>query len=210
MTALATLTDVAAVAQAVPTADQSRVTRLIEIVSARVQRYTGQTITAVAGDVVTITPHDGELRLPQRPVTAVASVVIGGTTIDATLYEAKANGVLKRRAPTAAGVDSQFGFLASGWPVNGEWPWPPLATTVTYSHGYATVPDDLAGVVAEVVASRWLGGSRRAEGKTGENIDGYGESWATPRAAMESAWEPEHKDILDSYRRAGFASVRIG
>jgi hypothetical protein len=204
---LATVDDVAAVSRDVPDADQARVTRLIELVSARVQRYTGQTIEAVADDVVTITPHDGDLRLPQRPVTAISSIVVRGDTLDPTLYTFTAGGVVRRTAPGTAGAGA-FG-ISSGWPASGEWPWPPLATIVTYDHGYATIPDDLVSVVAELAAQSWLGGDRAAEGKIGESIDGYSESWYR-RASPTTAWDPAHKAILDSYRRAGFASLRTG
>jgi len=208
MPSLATIDDVAAVAQPVPDGDAERVERLLELVTAWVQRYTGQTFFAVENDVVTLTPHDGVLRLPQRPVTAVHSVSIGDSLIAPSQYECDVGGNMRRLSPTAAGIDSQFSGLAGSWPISGEWPWPPHRTTIDHDHGYTDMPGDLVLVVAEVVAERWLAGPRIAERKTGESIDGYSLSWAAGNGP--TTWSPPHRQILDSYRRSGFASLRLG
>jgi hypothetical protein len=201
MSTLATIDDVAAVAQPVPDGDAERVERLLELVTAWVQRYTGQTFFAVENDVVTLTPHDGVLRLPQRPVTAVHSVAIGDSTIDPSQYECSAGGHMRRLSTS---TDSPAG----SWPISGEWPWPPQRTTIDHDHGYDDIPGDLVLVVAEVVAERWLAGPRIAERKTGESIDGYSLSWAA--GSGPTTWSPPHRQILDSYRRSGFASLRLG
>lgn len=212
--ALASTEDVAAVSTSVPQSDVARVTRLIEMVSGHVVNYTGQEFVRVVDDTITITPHDGELRLPQRPVTAVSSVTIGGTLIDPSQYTWQSNGIMRRTSPQSWAADSQFAFAGpSGWPIDGEWPWPPIATTIVHTRGYAAgdYPPEIAMVVAEKVAAKWLSGQRNAEGVQSESIDGYSQTFAKiAHISAGNAWDPEHKDILDDYRRAKFASLRLG
>jgi hypothetical protein len=215
MTALATISDVqAVVAQTVDVADIGFVTRVIEMASARVIRYTGQQFLVTSNDTVVMHPHDGELRLPQRPVTSVTSVTVGTTLITSTAYEVHSNGYLRRTLPFILTPDAQFGVngitqqYGMQWPANGEFGWPPFPTTVVYTHGYAAVPDDVAGVIAELVAAKYWGGLRQASGLVSEAIDTYKETYFRNEPTTE--WMPAHKKILDSYRRSGFASVRLG
>lgn len=218
MTALAELSDVEAVTSRSiqDPADITNVERLIELVSAAAIRRTGQQIIQVVNDVVTVHPHDGVARLPQHPVTAISSIVVRGLTVDAALYEFQANGYLRRLSPIGwnAGFDSGLGWATTemynptGAPID-EWGWPPLPMTITYTHGYpaGSFPDDLAMVVAEVAAAKWLGGERAATGVITESIDTYRVGYY--KSAPIGAWLPEHKEILDSYRRSKFASVRM-
>lgn len=213
MTSLADITDVEAVSKAVPTDDRPRVLRLIEMVSARAVTYTGQIFEYVEDDEITLVPHDGVLRLPQRPVLAT-SIVINGSTIDPSVYTVDAStGIVRRLSPTLAGPDSTFACLTGSWPIDGEWPWPPNTTYVTYSHGYpdGVWPADVSMVVAEKVAAKWLSGQRMAEGLGSESIDGYAATYpALAHVTAGNAWDPEHAEILDHYRRAKFTSVRLG
>src|SRR5215471_14410930 len=137
---LCTITDVEAVSQPVPATDQARVTRLIELVSARVVRYTSQRFVEET-ETITVWPHDGVLRLPQLPVTDVASVVLGGTTLAASAYTFAVNGYLQwTPAWSVNGWD--WGPATWDWPsLNyARWPveniWPYVPTDVTYTHGY--------------------------------------------------------------------------
>ena len=210
--ALASVSDVEAVSKEVPASSTASVIRLIEMVSARVAKYTGQHFDLVVADSVTITPHDGILRLPQRPVTALTSVTVGSSLLSSTLYTWTSSGIIRRTSPTILAPDSQFGALTGAWPVDGEWPWPPIATTVVYTHGYANqdYPADIAMVVAEKVAKKWLSGVREAEGTTSESIDGYAAAYQLSHVTAGKAWDPEHKEILDAYRRSKLASLRLG
>lgn len=193
-TALATVTDVEDIAGPVPSASHDRIDRLIAKVSAMVRRYTGQTFDAVEGDVVTIRPRNGYLRLPQRPVTAVTSVTIDATALDPAGYAFTVNGNLSLVNPTLWDLATQGSV---------EWLWPPVPVTVTYDHGYAEPPLDLSMVVAERVATMWRFG---VDGTAAEAIDGYSAHYQRPTGG---AWTPEHKMVLDSYRRSGAASLRL-
>lgn len=207
--ALASIQDVEAVSKPVPAADSARVVRLIEMVSANVRRYTGQSFTE-ATTTESIQPHDGILRLSQRPVTAVSAVTSNGTTLDADAYTFTENGYVRR---------TWDGFSAAAWPAtstldaSGELGWPPVPMTVAYTHGYpaGSSPADISMVIAEKVAVKWISGLRVAEGTASESIDGYSQSFANlAHISAGNAWDPEHKEILDSYRRSGFASLRLG
>jgi hypothetical protein len=109
----------------------------LDIASSVVVARTGQTFEAVAGDVVTLDTHFSEdVRLPQRPVTAVTSVVtrhLGETTTTArtlnTDYEVRGDRLR--------------------WVGIGTWPY---EVTVTYDHGYAEIPNDVKGATLAVAA----------------------------------------------------------
>lgn len=202
MPALATIADVEAVSRPVPPGDVVRVTRLIDLVSAHVVRYTGQRFEEET-ETITAWPHDGVLRLPQQPVTTVAGVVMAGATLAPSTYTFTTNGYLYR-APAM-----------TGWAVNGSdyWPgcgWPSVAFDINYTHGYPVgdYPDDVALVVAETVAGKWQSGASQASRLTSETIDGYAQTWATPGGDGD-AWLPAHQQILDTYRRSGSVSVRL-
>lgn len=193
MAALATVDDVADVIGPIPEAAATRVSNLLDKVSASVRRYTGQTFDAVTDDVVRVWPRDGYVRLPQRPVTAVSSVVIYGTAMAEGSYEFTANGYLRPLAPL---------LWDNGWECP-DWLWPSTPVTVTYDHGGGS-PPDIALVVAQKAGALYRFG---VEGTQAEAIDGYSATYRAPGAG--AAWTPDQKMILDSYRRSGLASVRL-
>jgi hypothetical protein len=118
--------------------DLSRMQAFLASASALIRRYTGQTLSQVVNDVVVIQPSNslttgqfyplpgaayGEtIFLPQRPVTAISSVVSNSVTITA------------------------YGFTSAGllYRTDGL-PWT-YATTVTYTHGYAETTDEYAAI----------------------------------------------------------------
>ena len=80
MVSLATSADLEArLGRDLTDAEATRVDALLADASAMIRAYTGQTFALVEDDEVTLRGSGGTIRLPQRPVTAVASVVaIGG------------------------------------------------------------------------------------------------------------------------------------
>lgn len=198
MAPLATVADVADIAGTVPAADITRVENLIDKVSAVVRRYTGQLFDLVADDIVRVRPYDGIVRLPQRPVVTVSEVSAQTVPLDAGTYEWTENGYLRPIVPSTAAWWSEASF-------DGNWRWPAAWLDVTYTHGYADVPADLALVVAEKAGRLYRFGTDNAV--TAENIDGYSATY--DRAGGAGPWSPEHKAVLDSYRRSGAASLRL-
>jgi hypothetical protein len=112
----------------------------LRIATQAVRTWTGQQITA-GESTVELYPQSGVVLLPELPVGEVTEVTADGEPVEWWLKGAK-HGVLL------------VGRLGVYVVEAGERWWPPKVT-VTYSHGYEDVPDDVKGVVLEV-ASRTL------------------------------------------------------
>lgn len=109
----------------------------LDIATSIVIARTGQTFAVVTGDTVTLDTHGGEdVFLPQRPVTAVASVVTRERGSTATTTR-------------TLNVDYERRGDRLRWVGVGYWPY---EVTVTYTHGYATIPDDVKGTTLAVAA----------------------------------------------------------
>ncbi len=101
----------------------------LEAATATIHAYTGQTLTLVTDDQVTLT-GPGPLWLPQVPVVTVTAVTVDSVLLAATNYEW-----------------TVYGRLASGW--RGRWSG---NVVVTYTHGYDSVPYDIRAVCWQVAA----------------------------------------------------------
>jgi hypothetical protein len=139
MDLLADLDDVAALlGRDLDDAEVGMALRLLELASDGVRSHTGQVFDFVADDTVTIEPDlEGHLWLPQRPVTAVTSVTVMGTTLGPTAYGWARDGLLAH----------------SYWSGNAQVPWTLYPATVVYSHGYTELPGDVRLATAELVAT---------------------------------------------------------
>lgn len=101
-------------------ADLARMQLLLRLASAEIRAYTGQVLSTVAADVVTLGPTAKRtLYLPERPVTAITTVLVSGVAV--TAYSFTEDGNIVHGATPAA-------YSQESWP-NGA--------TVTYDHGYA-------------------------------------------------------------------------
>ncbi|HEY5987758.1 MAG TPA: hypothetical protein VIV12_15490 [Streptosporangiaceae bacterium] len=116
--------------------DLARMQMMLELASASIRRYCGQTLSPVDNDVVVLEPIERDtLVLPERPVTAVSSVLIN--TIPSV--------VTTNYRFTRAGLIHELSglFWSSG-------------ATVTYNHGYAESTDEYKAIkgVCMAAASR--------------------------------------------------------
>jgi hypothetical protein len=172
---LATLEDVEAVlGRDLTDGEFLRVDRLLAMASKKVRTHTGQFFEVVENDLLELVPDAwGQVRLPQRPVTAVASVSVDGETMDADGYTWTAQGALSR--------------------TYGYW-WTPV--TVTYTHGYDTIPDDVAQVVAELVVAQF---ATPPGGVRSETIGGYSVSYGGSTGELTDV----HKSVLVPYMHLG-------
>lgn len=136
----ATTADLAAYLQREPFAAGTETTSAqlaLDIASSVVVARTGQEFVAKTDDTITLDTHGEDVVfLPQRPVTAVTAVTTrerGSTiTTDWTLntdYEVRGDRLR--------------------WVRGGVWPY---EVTVTYSHGYQAIPDDVKGATLAVAA----------------------------------------------------------
>ena len=137
--------------------DLSRMQQHLEMASANIRRYTGQTLSTVAGDVVVLPAlQRTSLVLPERPVTAIASVVANGVTLSSsTDYWFTRAGVLHSGTMTVEGTFWSYG------------------ATVTYSHGYAEGSDEyeaIKSVCLEAAARAFTLNERSASEAMGSTL----------------------------------------
>lgn len=120
--------------------------RAIAEATAAIKNWCHQEIELVAGDVVAfdVGPGRRKLFLPELPVVSVASVVEDGEILTGDEeYQLGNYGILYRVSA----------YWASGIQI----------VTVTYSHGYATLPDDVVGVCVRAAARAFQAGLRSAD-----------------------------------------------
>lgn len=165
-----------------------RVEALIADVSAAVRSYTGQQILeATTTDRLRV--HRGTVRLPQRPVTAVSAV----EDIDGNASDYTWDG-LDRLNYVGTGTLNRFDY--------DYFRLTPAVVDVTYTHGYDTTPDDLVGVVSQIVI-RALSVDIDRSAIQQETIAGYSYSLGGAAGAGAYGLLLGERQILDRYRRTG-------
>lgn len=175
--------------------EDTQVLLAIEEASAVIKNYCNQKIEQVSDDTILL---DGtgstKLFLPELPVVSITSVKVDGVLLDPTYYALAENGVLWRK----------YGV----WTVGAQ------NIEVTYTHGYASIPEDIKGVCyrsasrlyqAQLKAKRqdfmsglqsvsvgdWSETYENAGGSSGESDKGV----SAARTLLMS-----EKDILNKYR----------
>lgn len=185
--ALATTDDLEARLGRELTAEEAgRAEAILADASAAVRSYTRQEFTS-RESTVRLLPRDGRLLLPQRPVTAIDSV----EDIDANAVSFEWDGLDEIRIR---------GFVGDGFEVDLLDPYRARPIDVTYTHGFAEVPDDIVSVVCSV-ALRALSRAGEDSGFTGERLGNYSYTLASP--AGVSAILEDERSILNGYRRPG-------
>jgi hypothetical protein len=169
--ALATVQDLEArLGRDLTPTEANRAETLLGDASALVRSYTRQTFDLVEDDELVLRPVGVELRLPQRPVTAVASVAaVGGhdTIPDIPLTGWTFDGI---DIVNVDGIDSNVWVsLPAWWEDHGGHP---DTYRVVYTHGYATVPPEVVTVVCAMVL-RTLTAPSPVEGMVSERIGQY-------------------------------------
>lgn len=127
-------------------AQMASASRALTAATAAIRNYTKQTLELVEDDEATFDGHGGaRLLLPELPVVSVSAVVEDGETLVAgTDYKLGAHGILHR--------------------IGGKkWAEGLQNITVTYTHGYGTIPDDIADVCARAASRVYQLGLRSAE-----------------------------------------------
>jgi len=170
MADLITQTDVAARMGPLNASQLQRVDALIKDASA-LARLEAPWLETTADDEVVLQVNNGKLTLPARPVTKITSVhLVGIPTPGADLP-------LPAGSWAFDGIDTITLSTDGGWMVNFPEAWwdgdGPGTARVVYSHGFTVTPDEIVGVVANMVI-RVLASPSLVEGLTGENIGQYG------------------------------------
>jgi hypothetical protein len=176
---------------------------LLADASAKIRRYTRQAFDFVADDEVVLRGPGGEIRLPQRPVVDVTSVVaVGGQGLpDVTL----ADWLWDHLDTVRIGTGNYIINLPEVWWDDDGYPG---TYRVTYSHGYEEVPADVVAVACAMVL-RTLTNPSLAGGVTGETIGPYSYRLDTPGGGLSVALTKADQDELVSYRlKVGQIRVR--
>ena len=163
------------------TANDADLLLLIAAVTKRMQNYIGREIVAGSEAAEDQTPGGWSAYMLTRhfPIVSVTSITIGGSVLPSAEYR----------------VDNGAGTLVRTTEVDGpEIAWSPTRTLTAYSHGYASIPEDLAHAATEEVGHAFSqakpGGDRLGDeaqsGDTGGTV-GYVEAGFLPQtvATME-------------------------
>ena len=182
---LATAEDVEArTGQTFTGTDLTRIDVLLRDASAAVRSYTGQQISS-GSSTIKVDPNGRNiLRLPQRPVIDVTSVVDYNSVAVAFLWDGVTLQV--RRPNAAATFDDAPSFRTT-------------MLTVVYEHGYTENPPDVVAIVCSMVA-RAFGLNPLDAGRQSETIEGYAYTIGSAGAAGAMGLLPDERAILDRYR----------
>lgn len=208
MTALACVSDVETRLGRTFTGDEAgRVQVLLDDASALIQSYTRQSFAPPTASTIVLRESAGVIRLPKRPVTAVASVVLIGLngTPDITVVGWGWDGL---DVVDVSGWDSVMVNLPE-W-VNDR-SWLPATYRVTYTHGYPAVPAGIVALACAIVG-RTMAAPSAASGVTSETIGSYSYRTAEPGMGVTVALTAADKAFLDDagYRpKAATTQVRL-
>lgn len=148
MTAFATAADFADLLGITLTnAQNTRATNLLGRASQRIREAVGKTIDETTETYTRPGTSDERILLPETPVISVASVAIDGTQIS-TWYLA-GNEIVR------------YGFnlvdrVLTDYPYGGGFGWEQQTLTITYTHGYATIPEICRSIALEMVRRAWM------------------------------------------------------
>lgn len=188
---LATSSDVVGrLGRALTTEETAKIAALILDASSSVVAYTGQTF--LEAETTALLPiRNRAVRLPLRPVTAVSTVI-----------DQFGNSLPFIWIPTDTTVTLASSTWINAFELN-ILPWTRISkANVTYTHGYADVPDDVIGITCQVVGRALaVPMSESAYVTVSESITNYSETTTTagPRGGAFGLL-PDEKRILDRYR----------
>lgn len=175
--------------------DEDRAQLLLDLATGAIQRFTRQTIELVEDDEVTLAGNwTGALVLPQVPVvdvTAVELVDVETLTVDED-YIWDGQRTLWRGA-VVPGLDAAS--------PGGNWGGDRQRVTVTYSHGWATIPDEIRGVCLQIATRSW----RNPALVSAESVGQYSVTYGA--AAQGIGISLHERAILGDLRRKWMAEL---
>ncbi|MFB7671675.1 hypothetical protein ACFC26_09680 [Kitasatospora purpeofusca] len=202
---LATAADLAAALQR--QLDPAQADLAIRRASARVRRFTGQTLSFVSQETAELEGGTQTLQLPQRPLVLDGQNPL--TVVELADFSGIEYQAVQDRDYTRIGNELTRGYpwygqrtRLGGWPFNrtlGVWT---MRVRVTYSHGYAEVPDDIADVVLDLASMNLTNPQNLRQ----EAIDDYSRTFASETIG-NAQLSRDHKLALRPYKRTAH-SVR--
>lgn len=154
--------------------EAARVTSLLADAVAAVKSYADGQHFERSTTTDRLRVRDGVVLLPQRPVSAVTAVTTSAT-------------------PSAALSFTWDGGTQVAVSYHG-------AVNVTYTHGYESIPADIAAVIAQM-AGRALGTTPTEAAVQSEGIGAYSYTLGPAAAAGALGMLPAERAILNRYRR---------
>lgn len=203
---LATQDDLEAALQR--TLDPAQADLALRRASSRVRKYCRQEFTLTTDDTITLPGNGRVLRLPQRPVVVDGTHLL--TVTELFGITAVEYGCLEGRDYTRIGSELTRGEAwwaptkLMGWPwmrPQGVWA---QRVRVTYSHGYAVVPDDVLDVVLDLAAMSLT----NPQGLRQEAIDDYSRTFASETIGSGKL-TPAHQEALRQYRGKSFSIAPV-
>jgi len=185
------------------TLDPEQAAMAIRRASARVRKYCRQTLTLVENETVTLPGNGRVLRLPQRPLVVDDTHPL--TVVELFGISDQEYTAVEGRDFTRIGTELTRGEAwwaptrLMGWPVMrpmGIWA---QRVRVTYSHGYAEVPDDVVDVVLDLAQMSIT----NPQNLRSESIDDYSRTFAAETIGGAQLTQ-DHKDALRPYRLGTF------
>lgn len=176
------------------TAEQTRAGVLLMDASSLIRGKIRQDFTQ-AQSTMDIAPVDDQIILPQRPVVSVDALgrmsPDGKTVTPFSLWIFDGIATITLAPPSTVINAPEF------WITN-DWLWKNVVYQVTFTHGYATVPDDVTGVCASMVMRVLL--APGSPGVVGETIGGYQYRIADGfPSAIVAMTADEEKTLLKKY-----------
>ena len=163
-------------------------------VSAAIRNYCRQTLYLVENDQVILDSGGGRvILLPQLPVVSVSVVSENGLELVTSSHY----------------LLGQFGSLGR---IGRPWFRGPGAVAVTYTHGYAVIPDDIRSVTARAASRLYQAGLRAADsaggpGVVSKSLGDFAVTYGAEAAAEGTMGASgarvlllSEKDLLDAYR----------
>lgn len=193
---LASTDDLAAALQR--SVDPTQAALAIRRASARVRRYTRQTLSFVSQETIVLPGGDRVLRVPDRPLvvddqnplTVVELADLGGVQITC----------IEQRDYIRTGDELTRGYpwyapgRLMGWPRRNLGIWAPRVQ-LTLSHGYQAMPDDIEDVVLDLAAQSLT----NPQGLRQEAIDDYSRTFASETIGGMVLTDA-HREALAPYR----------
>jgi hypothetical protein len=176
--------------------------------SSQVRKHCRQQFTLVENETVTLPGNGRLLRLPQRPIVVDDTHPL--TVVELFGIADQEYTAIEGRDFTRIGSELTRGEAwwaptrLMGWPFMrpmGIWA---QRVRVTYSHGYAEVPDDVVDVVLDLAQMNMT----NPQGLRSESIDDYSRTFAaeTIGGALLTA---DHKEALRVYRGRSFSVAPV-
>jgi hypothetical protein len=175
------------------TAEAPRAAAALLDASASVRRFTRQHFTRATSTERLKISTGHRIRLPQRPVVSITSIVtVTGTAEDGIAVSYTWDGL------DDLCVWNDIGSINAS---NPRWPGRRVVD-VTYVHGYLQVdmPDDIVGITCQV-AARALGRKPDESGITSETVPDYAYTVNAAAVAGPFGLLADEKEALEVYRR---------